>query len=626
MIQKIIQPFLVLVVTLFFLLVSSGTSLASASCYSTSGPFSKSPANVAFIGSNKDLSGHAINTVSNNFTWEYFVILPGKNLCITHEFSDTVKVTAINQSTKTITYSAVCDKPGGGTVVQGNSYTQSVTGGTKTFTCQSDWTFLESLSCNSTHHKNASNTACVSNTKICTYGTDASYPNHAATAQKTWNSASNSWGSCVATACETSRGFKLVNGACKGDYTLANDSYTDTNKQIVITSSPVILDVMDNDDQKQYPTNWTAGGNWAWKIGQISNLNSCFTAEKEGDDEIKISRFGTGAKCKVGTNYTLKYSIVEPSYVAWCDGNAISSNSGSTILQEQGCGFYPYTAERDVLFSGETLNRPASTHEHGKMCKASVKNFTNCNDATDELAPGFATVTIKFKCPSGQHNDGNGACVSNTQQCTPANAITNSGTQTWSGSAWGSCTGFTCGANYNPLTNSCQLKCAAGKYRNGGSCVDVETGKYSLINNGYKKSMPRQRGYRHFKRGWMLAYRYDRASFYDSEGFYNGYFNRHGYYFEDTFYRYDRFYSFKDRVRGRGLFDNNYYMPSACRKYGFCNKRERTTMGTHPIIEHVNAYINTYELISIGCCTLTTPIELINMKLKFINLFGLLVL
>ncbi|CAA6822844.1 MAG: Unknown protein [uncultured Sulfurovum sp.] len=97
---------------------------------------------------------------------------------------------------------------------------------------------------------------------------------------------------------------------------------------------------------------------------------------------------------------------------------------------------------------------------------------------------------------------------------------------------------------------------------------------YNQSNNGYKKPMPRQRGYRHFKRGWMLAYRYDRASFYDSEGFYYGYFNRHGYYFEDTFYRYDRFYSYRDRVRGRGLFDNNYYMPSACRKYGFCNKRE----------------------------------------------------
>ncbi|MFT7880308.1 MAG: hypothetical protein ABXS91_07945 [Sulfurimonas sp.] len=49
-----------------------------------------------------------------------------------------------------------------------------------------------------------------------------------------------------------------------------------------------------------------------------------------------------------------------------------------------------------------------------------------------------------------------------------------------------------------------------------------------------------QRGYRFTKRGWKLAYRYDRAPFYDRYGYHYGYFNRHGYYFEGQFYRYDR--------------------------------------------------------------------------------------
>lgn len=80
----------------------------------------------------------------------------------------------------------------------------------------------------------------------------------------------------------------------------------------------------------------------------------------------------------------------------------------------------------------------------------------------------------------------------------------------------------------------------------------------------------RQRGYRHSKRGWILAYKYDRASFYDNEGFFYGYFNRYGYYFEDVFYRYDRYYTYRDRVRGRGLFDRRYYMPANANYYGFC--------------------------------------------------------
>ena len=106
--------------------------------------------------------------------------------------------------------------------------------------------------------------------------------------------------------------------------------------------------------------------------------------------------------------------------------------------------------------------------------------------------------------------------------------------------------------------------------------------QYDQYNNGdtYRSNKHytnypqlRQRGYNRSNRGWVLAYRYDRAAFYDNEGFYYGYFNRHGYYFEDVFYRYDRYYGYKDRVRGRGLFDHRYYMPADARQYGFCERR-----------------------------------------------------
>ncbi len=100
---------------------------------------------------------------------------------------------------------------------------------------------------------------------------------------------------------------------------------------------------------------------------------------------------------------------------------------------------------------------------------------------------------------------------------------------------------------------------------------------YNYNNQRYRDDYrpTRQRAYQHSKRGWILAYQYDRASFYDNEGYFYGYFNRHGYYFEDVFYRYDRYYSYRDRIRGRGLFNRRYFMPVNARYYGFERGFER---------------------------------------------------
>ena len=93
---------------------------------------------------------------------------------------------------------------------------------------------------------------------------------------------------------------------------------------------------------------------------------------------------------------------------------------------------------------------------------------------------------------------------------------------------------------------------------------------YNYIRPRYRVT-PKQRGYRYSKRGWELAYRYDRADFFDRYGYHYGYFNRYGYYFEGVFYRYDRFYTYSDRVRGKGLFERSYYMPVNAAYYGFAN-------------------------------------------------------
>ena len=105
--------------------------------------------------------------------------------------------------------------------------------------------------------------------------------------------------------------------------------------------------------------------------------------------------------------------------------------------------------------------------------------------------------------------------------------------------------------------------------------VQVHPSRYRPQNRVtyYDRYIPQrqyERVHRRSRRGWVLAYRYDRAEFFDRDGFYYGYFNRDGYFFEGVFYRYDYSYTYRDRVRGRGLFDRYYYRPSAWREYGFC--------------------------------------------------------
>ncbi len=97
------------------------------------------------------------------------------------------------------------------------------------------------------------------------------------------------------------------------------------------------------------------------------------------------------------------------------------------------------------------------------------------------------------------------------------------------------------------------------RYENG----EAYYGRH-LLRRQYERAYPRP------KRGWILAYRYDRAEFFDRNGFHYGYFNRYGYFFEGVFYRYDYSYTFRDRVRGRGIFDHYYYRPAAWQEYGFC--------------------------------------------------------
>jgi len=88
-------------------------------------------------------------------------------------------------------------------------------------------------------------------------------------------------------------------------------------------------------------------------------------------------------------------------------------------------------------------------------------------------------------------------------------------------------------------------------------------------DDGYTKKIIKQHGYKYTKRGWYLAYRFDRAEFNDQYGYHYGYFNKYGFFFDGEFYAYDRYYGYRDRVRGKGVFDGLYYMPANSKLYGF---------------------------------------------------------
>ncbi len=99
-------------------------------------------------------------------------------------------------------------------------------------------------------------------------------------------------------------------------------------------------------------------------------------------------------------------------------------------------------------------------------------------------------------------------------------------------------------------------------YRNDYNTYDYDEGYERNDYRDHRRYQIHQaRGYRHTRNSWYLAYRYERASFYDRHGYHYGYFNYRGYMFEGEFYRYDRYYTFRDRLRGKGLFEHRFYRP-----------------------------------------------------------------
>ncbi|NQW62704.1 MAG: hypothetical protein HQ461_07725, partial [Deltaproteobacteria bacterium] len=83
-----------------------------------------------------------------------------------------------------------------------------------------------------------------------------------------------------------------------------------------------------------------------------------------------------------------------------------------------------------------------------------------------------ASVCSPAGCPSGQHLE-SGACVSDTRSCVATNAT--AATETWTGSAYGTCTISACSAGFALVANSCVGGCGNGVIGSGETCDDGNT-------------------------------------------------------------------------------------------------------------------------------------------------------
>jgi LruC domain-containing protein len=88
-------------------------------------------------------------------------------------------------------------------------------------------------------------------------------------------------------------------------------------------------------------------------------------------------------------------------------------------------------------------------------------------DCTDGLAAGRPGKRVRegtacvFAGPgAGQHAEG-GVCVANVRTCSPSNAPANSGSELWSGSAWGACVATACDAGFALQAGACVTTAAA---------------------------------------------------------------------------------------------------------------------------------------------------------------------
>jgi hypothetical protein len=98
----------------------------------------------------------------------------------------------------------------------------------------------------------------------------------------------------------------------------------------------------------------------------------------------------------------------------------------------------------------------------GQSTGALTQNTTYTLTCTNVAGVSAQDTQLVEVCTTSQHVEG-GNCVSNTRTCTPLNAPADSGTQTWSGGAWGACIAD---SGETPQGN-----CNAGYHVEGGACV-----------------------------------------------------------------------------------------------------------------------------------------------------------
>ena len=131
------------------------------------------------------------------------------------------------------------------------------------------------------------------------------------------------------------------------------------------------------------------------------------------------------------------------------DGNSTDNDSCSNTCVPARCGDGAVQGS-EACDDGNSVNTDSCTN----VCAAAAcgDGFVQGSEACDAGASnGTGTCSATCTCATGYHLEG-GVCTSDTRSCAIANGT---GSQTWDGSAYGTCAATSCGAGYHLTAGAC---------------------------------------------------------------------------------------------------------------------------------------------------------------------------
>jgi hypothetical protein len=340
------------------------------------------------------------------------------------------------------------------------------------------------LVCNGDQH--ILNNACVSNTQSCVIANGAGI--------QTWNSTTSMFGSCVVSSCSATYHVDVTANSCDSNTeacTIANGSGVATwngsayaNCSVSTCSSTYHVDVTSNscDSNTQACTIANGAGVATWNGSAYANcsVSTCSSTyhvdvtSNSCDSNTQACTIANGAgvatwngsayaNCSVSTcSNTYHVDVAANS----CDSNTEACTAGNGTGQAAwngtaygSCSLLQCNANYDFISGACYSSCSGVQHRNFTTdacdantvdCTSSIANATSASETWNGSAYGTCTLGT---CSSTYHVDSSAnTCDVNTESCTIANGT---GNATWSGIAYGSCTLATCNPGYYISGNSC---------------------------------------------------------------------------------------------------------------------------------------------------------------------------